>query len=79
MEKKERLPKVKKVDRMPQQQQQSINLDDKTSEELALLLNQQYQIVMQANNNINNINATLQKRKELVESRKQKENKDNGH
>lgn len=41
----------------------NIELDDMTSEDLGLLLSQQWQMLVQAQNNINAITQTLDKRK----------------
>jgi len=48
----------------------------KTSEELAFMLNQSYQMIIQAQNNIININRELERRQ--LESIKKKKEQSNG-
>ena len=52
------------------------NINEMSSEELGLLLNDQYRLLTQSQQNITNINIELQKRKELKCPQKNTSQKD---
>lgn len=61
--------KKKSVNMIPQQQ---IPIESKSSEELALLLGEQYKMVMQCQNNIAAISSVLQQRSiQLAKTKKE--------
>lgn len=70
MSKKNKNPITKPVNIAPRQQQTPI--ENKSSEELALLLGEQYKMLMQCQNNIVAINSVLEQRR-MVIAKKAKE------
>ena len=78
------MPKKKKgtINKPPKsvapQRQQQIPIENKSSEELALLLGEQYKMVMQSQNNITAINSVLVQRKQAI-AQKAKETTDGKH
>ncbi len=76
------MPKTKKVpvnkptaNIIPRQQR---TIESMSSEELALLLGEQYKMIMQSQNNITAINSVLMQRKQAI-AKKAKETTDGKH